>query len=92
MQNNRRLGDSGITAISLALSQGRLPRLTTLRLDGVGMSDAGATALAGALDSSPQLTTLIVGRNELSASASLKLKALCDAQGVKVMRDPFNRL
>ena len=92
LQNNRRLGDSGITAISLALSQGRLPRLTTLRLDGVGMSDAGATALAGALDSSPQLTTLIVGRNELSASASLKLKALCDAQGVKVMRDPFNRL
>ena len=75
--NNAGLGDEGAAAIAGALSEGRLPKLKELRLNGTRMGDAGATALAGALGGAPQLKKLIVGKNAFGQGGKEALKAAC---------------
>ena len=92
LQNNRGLGDDGTMVIASALSEGLLPNLEHLDLDGTGMGDAGATALAGALDGAPKLKTLIVGKNSFGDEAKEDLKAACKRRGVAAMKGYFDAL
>ena len=65
--------------------------LKQLQLDGTGMGDAGAAALAQALagGTSPALRKLVVGKNAFGAAAAEALKAACAARGVAAMADFF---
>ena len=92
LSDNGGLGDQGAAAIAGALSEGRLPNLEELRLDGTGMGDEGATALAGALGGAPKLTTLVVGGNAFGEDAKAALKAACTQRGVAAMADYFDAL
>ena len=92
LQNNRKLGDEGAGAIACGLSKGLLPKLKTLYLDGTGMDDAGAAALAEALGGAPELQQLIVGRNAFQKKAKDALKAACEKRGVKAMKSYFDAL
>ena len=92
LEDNPWLGDEGAAAIAGALSEGRLPKLKELKLNGTGMGDAGATALAGALGGAPQLEKLVVGKNAFGQEAKEALKAACAARGVAAMEDPFDAL
>ena len=90
--DNRGLGDEGAWAIAGALSEGLLPKLEELNLEGTGMGDAGAAALAEALGGAPELQELIVGGNEFGEEAKDALKAACLKRGVKAMEDDFDAL
>ena len=92
LTDNGGLGDQGAAAIAGALSEGRLPELEELRLDGTGMGDEGATALAGALGGAPKLTKLVVGRNAFGEDAKAALKAACAKRGVAAMASHFDAL
>ena len=92
LEDNRGLGDEGAAAIAGALSEGLLPKLEELRLQGTGMGDAGAAALAEALGGAPELQTLIVGNNTFGEEAKEALKAACEKRGVKAMKSYFDAL
>ena len=92
LSGNRGLGDEGAAAIAGALSEGLLPKLKTLYLEGTGMGDAGAAALAEALGGAPELQQLIVGRNAFGEEAKDALKAACEKRGVKAMKSYFDAL
>ena len=92
LSGNRGLGDEGAGAIACALSEGLLPKLKTLYLDGTGMDDAGAAALVEALGRAPELQKLIVGRNAFGEGAKDALKAACEKRGVKAMKSYFDAL
>ena len=92
LSGNGGLGDQGAAAIAGALSEGWLPELEKLRLDGTGMGDEGATALAGALGGAPKLTKLVVGKNAFGEDAKTALKAACAKRGVAAMAGYFDAL
>ena len=92
LHNNPGLGDEGAAAIAGALSEGLLPKLETLYLDGTGMGDAGAAALAEALGGAPELQKLIVGKNAFGEEAKEALKAACEKRGAKAMKSYFDAL
>ena len=77
-------------ALAEALAAGRLPALTELELDGTGMGDAGAAALAKALGGAPALEKLVVGGNAFGATAKEELKAACAVRGVRAMDDDYD--
>ena len=92
LSGNGGLGDQGAAAIAGALSEGRLPNLEVLYLDGTRMGDEGTTALAIALGGAPKLTKLVVGSNAFGKDAKAALKAACVKRGVAAMDDYFDAL
>ena len=59
------VGDTGASALAVALGQGALPRLKRIVLNRTAIGDAGLVALAPALRRLPALEFLDLGRNPL---------------------------
>jgi len=81
LNNNKRLGDEGATALGGALSKGSLPAMEKLELANTGMCDAGALELACALKHAPAMRILNVGKNALTQEGIKGLRRACSEHG-----------